>query len=277
MPSDRWYGLLHQLDTYVRDSNGRGTADYLAIRGNDSLGLKIRSPADHVDRIAARILVLASAFLVNEAVALNSVEYLPGGRASRREAVEAQRAAVALAHGVADALLSGVGQGRWRWIASLHSADGIAAMLLTAPRLEPTDDGDASDEPSEVEVVEAPGPATTSNASGDLVSDIARTTVLDGALAESEPSIMESLLQAAVAGEPHARERLLAEIHPLVLRYCRARLGRQETVMGSADDIALHVARPVVPRVRVRDRCAQGHRRVPGDRPQPVRARGGHP
>jgi RNA polymerase sigma-70 factor (ECF subfamily) len=61
-----------------------------------------------------------------------------------------------------------------------------------------------------------------------------------------EPSIMEGLLRAAVEGEPRARERLLAEIHPLVLRYCRARLGRQETVMGSADDVAQEVCLAVV-------------------------------
>lgn len=64
--------------------------------------------------------------------------------------------------------------------------------------------------------------------------------------AEPDPPLMETLLRAAVAGEPHARERLLAEIHPLVLRYCRARLGRQETLMGSADDVAQEVCLAVV-------------------------------
>jgi RNA polymerase sigma-70 factor (ECF subfamily) len=63
---------------------------------------------------------------------------------------------------------------------------------------------------------------------------------------QPEPSLLESLLRAAVAGEPRARERLLAEIHPLVLRYCRARLGRQETLMGSADDVAQEVCLAVV-------------------------------
>jgi RNA polymerase sigma-70 factor, ECF subfamily len=67
-----------------------------------------------------------------------------------------------------------------------------------------------------------------------------------GSVAESDPPLLESLLRAAVAGEPRARERLLAEIHPLVLRYCRARLGRQETVMGSADDVAQEVCLAVV-------------------------------
>jgi RNA polymerase sigma-70 factor (ECF subfamily) len=63
---------------------------------------------------------------------------------------------------------------------------------------------------------------------------------------EPDPPLLESLLRGAVAGEPRARERLLAEIHPLVLRYCRARLGRQETVMGSADDVAQEVCLAVV-------------------------------
>jgi RNA polymerase sigma-70 factor (ECF subfamily) len=67
-----------------------------------------------------------------------------------------------------------------------------------------------------------------------------------GTVAETDPPLLEGLLRAAVAGEPRARERLLAEIHPLVLRYCRARLGRQETVMGSADDVAQEVCLAVV-------------------------------
>ncbi len=60
------------------------------------------------------------------------------------------------------------------------------------------------------------------------------------------PSLLESLVAAAVAGDAVARERLLAEIQPLVLRYCRGRLGRQETVIGSADDVAQEVCLAVV-------------------------------
>ena len=55
-----------------------------------------------------------------------------------------------------------------------------------------------------------------------------------------------SLVAAAVAGDRRAREQLLAEIHPLVLRYCRGRLGRQETVIGSADDVAQEICLAVV-------------------------------
>jgi RNA polymerase sigma-70 factor, ECF subfamily len=61
-----------------------------------------------------------------------------------------------------------------------------------------------------------------------------------------EPPVLEELVAGAVNGDDRARERLLAELHPLVLRYCRARLGRQETVMGSADDVAQEVCLAVV-------------------------------
>lgn len=60
------------------------------------------------------------------------------------------------------------------------------------------------------------------------------------------PHVLEGLVAAAVEGDTHARNRLLAEIQPLVLRYCRGRLGRQETVIGSADDVAQEVCLAVV-------------------------------
>ena len=59
-------------------------------------------------------------------------------------------------------------------------------------------------------------------------------------------SSLEHLVAEAVAGDRWAREQLLAEIHPLVLRYCRGRLGRQETVIGSADDVAQEICLAVV-------------------------------
>ncbi|NMH90932.1 RNA polymerase sigma factor ShbA [Pseudonocardia bannensis] len=59
-------------------------------------------------------------------------------------------------------------------------------------------------------------------------------------------SVLEELIGDAVKGRPGARDRLLGEIHPLVLRYCRARLGRQETAVGSADDIAQDICLAVV-------------------------------
>ena len=56
----------------------------------------------------------------------------------------------------------------------------------------------------------------------------------------------DELVAGAVRGDRGAREELLALIHPLVLRYCRARLGRRETALGSADDVAQDVCLAVV-------------------------------
>lgn len=68
--------------------------------------------------------------------------------------------------------------------------------------------------------------------------------------ADHEPSVdpvcLESLVAAAVADVPGARDRLLTQIHPFVLRYCRGRLGRQESVTASADDVAQEVCLAVV-------------------------------
>src|SRR4051794_35796484 len=54
------------------------------------------------------------------------------------------------------------------------------------------------------------------------------------------------LIAAAVRGDCRARDELLALIQPLVLRYCRGRLGRQESLLGSADDVAQDVCVAVV-------------------------------
>jgi RNA polymerase sigma-70 factor (ECF subfamily) len=59
-------------------------------------------------------------------------------------------------------------------------------------------------------------------------------------------ALLESLVSGAVDGDPQARDALLGVIHPMVLRYCRARLGRQECVIGSADDVAQDVCLAVV-------------------------------
>jgi RNA polymerase sigma-70 factor (ECF subfamily) len=58
--------------------------------------------------------------------------------------------------------------------------------------------------------------------------------------------VIDRLVAGAVTGDARARDELLALIHPLVLKYCRARLGRQESLMGSADDVAQDVCMAVV-------------------------------
>jgi RNA polymerase sigma-70 factor (ECF subfamily) len=58
--------------------------------------------------------------------------------------------------------------------------------------------------------------------------------------------MIEALVGDAVAGDTRARDALLSVIHPMVLRYCRARLGRQECVVGAAEDVAQDVCLAVV-------------------------------
>jgi RNA polymerase sigma-70 factor (ECF subfamily) len=57
---------------------------------------------------------------------------------------------------------------------------------------------------------------------------------------------IDNLVAGAVNGDGRARDDLLTLIHPLVLKYCRARLGRQESLMSSADDVAQDVCMAVV-------------------------------
>jgi RNA polymerase sigma-70 factor (ECF subfamily) len=94
-----------------------------------------------------------------------------------------------------------------------------------------------------------------------MVYEAERAAVFDGgpgdARVDEPPPQWESLVAAAHAGHPRAGEQLLAEIYPAVLRYCRGRLGRTETVIGSADDVAQEVCLAVVkalPGYRLTDR-----------------------
>lgn len=58
--------------------------------------------------------------------------------------------------------------------------------------------------------------------------------------------MLEDLVPAAAAGDRAAIARLLAMLQPLVVRYCRGRLGRQESAVGSADDVAQEVCLAVL-------------------------------
>ncbi len=65
--------------------------------------------------------------------------------------------------------------------------------------------------------------------------------------ADPEPEIpghwysLDAPVAAAGQGDPLAMNQLLTTIRPLVVRYCRARIGRQERTYVSADDVAQEV------------------------------------
>jgi len=63
----------------------------------------------------------------------------------------------------------------------------------------------------------------------------------------SEPTdVLDELVASAMAGDRRAVERVLAIIRPLVVRYCRARLGRVDRSSVSADDVAQEVCLAVL-------------------------------
>jgi RNA polymerase sigma-70 factor, ECF subfamily len=85
-----------------------------------------------------------------------------------------------------------------------------------------------------------------------LIADPATETVeLDADQPEAavEQRLID-MVRATVAGNLAARDQLLAEVYALALRYCRRRLQRQESVLGSADDVAQEVCLAVVTALR---------------------------
>ncbi|MCE6993756.1 sigma-70 family RNA polymerase sigma factor [Saccharothrix sp. S26] len=60
-------------------------------------------------------------------------------------------------------------------------------------------------------------------------------------MAPTAPENLEDDVRAAIAGDRRAISSLLAAVRPLVVRYCRARVGRQERSAASADDVAQEV------------------------------------
>jgi RNA polymerase sigma-70 factor (ECF subfamily) len=83
-----------------------------------------------------------------------------------------------------------------------------------------------------------------------------RTVTADGPYRHVTPRLLTAMttsgdgldasVGAAVEGEPRAIEAVLASIRPLVVRYCRARVGRQERNFASADDVAQEVCLAVL-------------------------------
>ncbi|WP_030110613.1 sigma-70 family RNA polymerase sigma factor [Kutzneria albida] len=51
----------------------------------------------------------------------------------------------------------------------------------------------------------------------------------------------QRVVEAAIGGDTGARDRVLASIRPIVMRYCRARIGRLDKSFTSADDVVQEV------------------------------------
>jgi RNA polymerase sigma-70 factor (ECF subfamily) len=57
---------------------------------------------------------------------------------------------------------------------------------------------------------------------------------------------LDDLVDRAVAGEPVAVDRLIAHIHPVVVRYCRSRMSAASMSLATGDDIAQEVCMAVL-------------------------------
>jgi RNA polymerase sigma-70 factor (ECF subfamily) len=87
-----------------------------------------------------------------------------------------------------------------------------------------------------------------------LAADLATETVdVNVELAQKaavQQPLIDDLARATVAGNLAARDQLLAEVYALAMRYCRNRLRHQDSVLGSADDVAQEVCLAVVTALR---------------------------
>ncbi len=61
-----------------------------------------------------------------------------------------------------------------------------------------------------------------------------------------DPGLDPEVVRRAVGGDAAATRLLLESVRPVVVRYCRARVGRNERTFGSADDVAQDVCLAVL-------------------------------
>ena len=64
--------------------------------------------------------------------------------------------------------------------------------------------------------------------------------------ARLKSAAFHELVSAALAGEPESTGTLFVWIHPAIIRYCRARIGRTGAAYSSADDVAQEVCLAVL-------------------------------
>jgi RNA polymerase sigma-70 factor, ECF subfamily len=74
-----------------------------------------------------------------------------------------------------------------------------------------------------------------------LAAEIETTSTMSLAAKNAARSNPDILVSAAVDGDPNAIEGVLRWIRPLVVRYCRTRIGGHEKTIASADDVAQEV------------------------------------
>lgn len=73
-----------------------------------------------------------------------------------------------------------------------------------------------------------------------------KTTRVERVQPEVTTDPYAELVEAAKAGDPLAVNRLIEQLRPLIVRYCRARIGRAVSTFASADDVAQDVCLAVL-------------------------------
>jgi RNA polymerase sigma-70 factor (ECF subfamily) len=111
----------------------------------------------------------------------------------------------------------------WRDMARTAVGSVTGALALKPP---------SGPEPRHAKVLPFPPPASGAAAAAPAES---------GGQGKAEGEGVQFWIPGAVAGDPESVQLLLAAVRPLVVRYCRARIGRQEWSFGSADDVAQEV------------------------------------
>jgi len=132
---------------------------------------------------------------------------------------ESSAAVVSREHAQALVNRSSVGTRGARKLAERVSSDAVAAVLDRAHRTEP-----------------APGLARTTEFSEQYVME--HSPRPKGRLTKDD---VGPLVRDAASGDPAATIELLRLIEPVVVRYCRARMGRRDLSYLSADDVAQEV------------------------------------
>lgn len=72
-------------------------------------------------------------------------------------------------------------------------------------------------------------------------SDSAAPARTDAVFARLKTAAFHELVEASLAGDKAARGTLFAWIHPAIVRYCRARIGRGGSAFATADDVAQEI------------------------------------
>ena len=86
---------------------------------------------------------------------------------------------------------------------------------------------------------------------GCAIRPLAEGERMDPQVAGSVQATMSDLTVLAARGQSAAIESLLAQIRPMVVRYCRARLGQVSGQHQVADDVAQEVCMAVLNALRV--------------------------